>query len=248
MSRYSSRSPARRAAGIESHLDPSERQRERATAQDDLRPVLRREPRRQRPVVQIGGDPNARVESPRGRAGPFGEEEGVGVDGGRQLIVAFLGGLPVQEGQLGQGEEEVRIAPRRDHGSVQIGQRGFGALCESVEEAQLEEHVACRHARLARGDGAPGVFGVDDLGIVADGLHRTGASGEGEAEDCEKDSAHARLASKDDPLQSIHRDAERTQLVFAAKPIDGAAGAKRSVDHLVVDEGDPYVCVLLRRS
>ena len=52
------------------------------------------------------------------------------------------------------------------------------------------------------------------------------------------------LASKDDPLQSIHRDAERTQLVFAAEPVDGAVGAKRSVDHLVVDEDNAYVCAL----
>ena len=52
---------------------------------------------------------------------------------------------------------------------MEIGQRGFGALSESVEEAQLEEHVARRQARLARGERALGVFGVNDLGIVADG-------------------------------------------------------------------------------
>jgi len=48
--------------------------------------------------------------------------------------------------QLGQGEEEIRIALRGDHGLVQVGQGGLGALVEGVEEAALDKHIARRRA------------------------------------------------------------------------------------------------------
>ena len=67
-------------------------------------------------------------------------------------------GLPVEEGQLGQAEQEVRVAPGRDHGAMQLGERSFGTLSERVEQAELEEDVAGRQARLARGDGAAREF------------------------------------------------------------------------------------------
>ena len=147
--------PGAERGRVEGHLDPSEGQLERAAPRDDLHPVLRGEAHRECPVVQVRRDPEPGIEPAGGHAGPFGEEEGVGVDGGRQGVGGLLRGLAVQEGQLGQGEEQVRVPPRRDHRPVQLGQGGLGLCGEGVEEAPLEEHIARRPARLARGDGAP---------------------------------------------------------------------------------------------
>ena len=189
MRRYSSRSPARRLAGSNATSicpNGSANVPPRRTTSDA---VLRHEPRHEAPVVEIGGETDAGIEPARGAAGPFGKEEGVGVDDGGHLIArASCADLPVQEGQLGQAEQEVRVAPRRDHGAVQLGKRGFGTLGERVEEAQLEEHVAGRQARLARGDGAASEVAVDDLRIDPGRLHRTGAGGEGQTEDYEEPS------------------------------------------------------------
>ena len=66
MNRYSSRSPARRAAGSKATSIRPKGSVEGAAPRDDLRPVLRGEGRRQRPVVQVCGDPEAGVEPPRG--------------------------------------------------------------------------------------------------------------------------------------------------------------------------------------
>ena len=197
--------PGAQRGRVEGHLDPPEGQREGAAPRDDLRPVLRGEARGERPVVQVRRDPEPGVEPARGQAGPFGEEEGVGVDGGRQVVVGLLRRLAVQEGQLGQGEEEVRIPLRGDHGPVQVGQGGLGLLVEGVEEAPLEEHVARRPARLARGDGAPAEVGLDDLGVDPDRADRPRAGGQGQAQGADQREPAGRPRSPSRQLQdSVH--------------------------------------------
>jgi hypothetical protein len=57
---------------------------------------LRGEGRRQPPVVQVRGDPEARVERSRGTLAPFGEEEGICVDDRRQLVRGLRSCLAVE--------------------------------------------------------------------------------------------------------------------------------------------------------
>ena len=148
--------PGAQRRRVECHLDPAERQREGAAARDNLRGVLRRERRGQRPVVQIRRDPNARVEPPRGSVpGILGEEEGVGVHGGAQIVVRLRGRMAVQQRQLGKRKEQVLVPLRCDHRPVQRSDGGLGMRVEGLEQTLLEEHIACRETRLARGDGAP---------------------------------------------------------------------------------------------
>jgi hypothetical protein len=88
----------------------------------------------------------------------------------------------VEQGQFGQGEEEVMITFRRDHDPVQLGKSGLRARVEGVEEAALEEYVARRPARISRGDGAPSEIAVDDPGINPHRFHWPGARRQGQGE------------------------------------------------------------------
>ncbi len=172
---------------VEGHRDPPEGQLERAAPRDDRPPVRRGEGCRQRPVVQVRRDPEPGIEPAGGHANPLGEQEGVGVNGGRQGVGGLLRGLAVQERQLGQGEEEVRVPLRRDHRPVQLGQGGRGLCGEGVGEAPLEEHVPRRPARLTRGDGAPAEVGLDDLGVDPDRRDRPRAGRQGQTQGTEKE-------------------------------------------------------------
>ena len=102
-------------------------------------------------------------------------------------MLALRRRLAVQEGQLGQSEEQVRIALRSDHGPMQVSEGDLGALPEGVEEPSFEEHVARRPAGLACGDGAPREIPVGDRAIDTDGSHGRDAGAQGQAEGCEKD-------------------------------------------------------------
>src|SRR4029453_13128195 len=136
------------------------------------RPVLRREAVDYRQVVDVGGHPQARVEAVRGALEPFREQKGPRVDGRRQMMLALPGRPPVQEGQLGQGEELVEIASGRDHPPMQVGKNSLGALLELREQTGFAEHVACGPAGLPRGDGAAVQLAVDGLRVDADRADR----------------------------------------------------------------------------
>ena len=82
------------AGRIEGHLDGSEGQGERAAPGDDLRTVLGREGAGERQVVEVRRDPEARVETPEGRPGSLGEQEGVRIDGRGQVVVGFVVACP----------------------------------------------------------------------------------------------------------------------------------------------------------
>jgi len=49
------------------------------------------------------------------------------------VILALRSRPPVPEGQLGQREERVEIATRRDHRSMQVGEGGLGTLLVVLE-------------------------------------------------------------------------------------------------------------------
>ena len=186
MNRYSSRSPARRAAGSKAtSIRPkgSAKVPPRGTTSDpsfEAKAAVSAQLYRSAAIRRRGSNrPGATPVS-------FGEEEGIGVDGCRQVVVGLLGCLAVQEGQLGQGEEQVLVPLRRDHRPVQLGNGGLGMRVEGVEETALEEHVARRPARLARRDGAPGEVGLDDLGVDPDRADRPRAGRQGQAQGAEK--------------------------------------------------------------
>src|SRR5262245_45881124 len=67
-----------------------------------------------------------------------------------------------------------------------MGQGGFGMLGKPIEETQLEEHIACRQARVAGGDGALREVAMDDLRIDPDRLNWSGASGGAQEDDTEE--------------------------------------------------------------
>ena len=167
---------------VEGDLDLPERQHHGATPRDDFQPVGGREGRRERPVVEVRGDADAGVESPRRWPGALGEEKRVGVDGGGQRVLALRGAATMDVGQLGQREEEIRIALGRHHGLVHPVQGVLGALVEDLEEPVLEEHVARRPARIARGGGAAGELGLHHLGVGAGRSDGPRAGGQGQAQ------------------------------------------------------------------
>src|SRR5262249_20243029 len=109
-------------------LQLSEWQREGTIAQIDLnrfgfyggaarksRSTIRcrphREPMGEAEVVEIGGQPCARVEGLVDRA-VLPEEESVGVHGRRQIVVLAILLFGVQERHLGEREETIRTEPR----------------------------------------------------------------------------------------------------------------------------------------
>ena len=111
MNPYSSRFPARRAArskatsmGPNGSVNAPPRGTNSAPSSDARPPasaqLYRSAASRRRGSKRPGSVP-----------GPFGEQERVGVDGGRQLVLGFGRGLPVEEGQLGEGEERRSGSP-----------------------------------------------------------------------------------------------------------------------------------------
>ena len=166
------------ARGIERHLDRAEWQLEPAAPQIHFRAVLRHEPPHEAPVVQLGGEADAGIEPARRRAGALGEEEGVGVDDGGQLMLPFPRRLAVQEGQLGQTEQELR-SPRdatmaRCSSASAASGRSANVLNRPSSKSTLRSASS-----LARGDGAASELAVHDLRIDPGRLARNGAGGEG---------------------------------------------------------------------
>jgi hypothetical protein len=86
----------------------------------------------------------------------------------------------MQKRHFGEREEQVLVPMRRDHRLVQVGDSGLGTLGKGLEEALLEEHIACREARLTRRDGAPPVAAKDGLGVDPGRAQRPGARGQGQ--------------------------------------------------------------------
>jgi hypothetical protein len=152
----------------------------------DLRPIRRGKGPRQRTVVEVRRDAEARVERTGGGGAALREEERIGVDRRRQLVLGLLRRLAVQERDLGEREQQARIAVGLDHGSMETRDRGLGVFAELVEEAPFEENVAGRAAELARRDDASREIPVRDRTIDADRSHRNGTGSEGQAESAEQ--------------------------------------------------------------
>ncbi len=110
MSRYSSRSPARRDAGSKAtSIWPkgSANVPPRSATSDpssDAKPAVNAQLYRSAAIRTRGSNRPGAVPAPSGK------QESIGIDDGGHLMIASLGGQPMQEGQLGQGEQEVRVA------------------------------------------------------------------------------------------------------------------------------------------
>jgi hypothetical protein len=178
---------------VEADVDAPEGQLKRAGCRDDFRPVRGEKGIGERPVVDVGREPQAGVEALRRAI--LGEQERPRVDRRRQVILALRRLEPVQERELGQGEERVEIAPRRDHRLVQISERRFGLFVEGLEQASLEEHVARRRARFAGGHGTLAELAVDGLRIDANRADRIRAGRDEETRDGQKGISRDQSAS-----------------------------------------------------
>ncbi len=86
------------------------------------------------------------------RQAPAPEQEGVGVDGRGQSMVASTTGLCGQERQLGEREQAVAIPLRRETG-VQRRDRVVGIGSEGLVEIQSRQQLARRRARTIAVEG-----------------------------------------------------------------------------------------------
>jgi len=96
-------------------------------------------------VVEIGGQPRARVEGLVDRA-VFSEQEGVRVYGRGQIVIPAIVLPGVQKGQLGQREEAVRAEP----GTIapKLGQRARRLFFEAVREPEAMQRLRRSAARI----------------------------------------------------------------------------------------------------
>ena len=134
---------------IELHRELAERQFEGAGAQVDRLPVLRGETLDEPPIVEVGGDADPRVEA----EGPFvpglGEQEGIRVHRGGQVVRAIAGAIRALERQLGEGEDLVRSTATVNHRGVQRRQRALGVRAEALRQVPAMQDVLGREARMA---------------------------------------------------------------------------------------------------
>ena len=117
-----------------------------------------RERQAQAEVVEIGGQPRARVEGVVDRA-VLPEQEGIGVDGGGQVVVPAVFLLGVDEGQFGQREEAVAAEPGAL--ATHFYERRGGILVEALGEPEAMEELLRRGTGLAVGQHAPRDGAVD---------------------------------------------------------------------------------------
>ena len=192
MNRYSSRSPARSAAGSKA---TSIGRRAAGTCRRAGRPPTRPPTRRRRSAPSCTGPPRsarrgsnrpgARPGIPRGRGRRRHRRRPPGDSSG------FVAAWPCRNESSASAKSRSGSPRDATIGSVQLGNGGLRALVEGLEEAVLEEHVACRPARLARGGGAPREVAVSDRGVDADRAHRACAGRQGQAQGAEKREATA---------------------------------------------------------
>ena len=108
--------------------------------------IGRGEPPRESPVVEMARDLDARVEGVAAGIDLAREQECVGVDGGGECRVVATGALRAEERQLGQREEAVRIALRRET-LAQLRERRVGVFVERLAQVQSREQLAGGGAR-----------------------------------------------------------------------------------------------------
>ena len=109
----------------------------------------------QRAVVEVRGDPLARVELVERRALRLGEEQRIAVDHRRRVARLQLRLLGAQEGELGQREERVGRKVLRERGRVQLRERGVGLVVVGLQQVVAAQLVQREVARPLIGERAP---------------------------------------------------------------------------------------------
>ena len=149
----------------------------RACFEDNAVPLGRGQPEGQAEVVEIGSEARPRIEGTHRALVPLGrgEQEGIRVDGRRQVVRGLMGGLGMQEGELREREETVRI--QVDAGPPQRRQGALGVVLESLGQAGTDQHLRGRRTRPAGGEHAGREGAIDLLRVHAGHAdrRRTGA-------------------------------------------------------------------------
>ena len=97
---------------VDRELEPAERQRAIARLQDHLGLIRRGQAQRQPQVVKVGGEPHARIDRIGIPRRPVGQQEGIGVHRGGQVVLALLLPVRVGERQLGRARRcRSRLSP-----------------------------------------------------------------------------------------------------------------------------------------
>src|SRR4029453_9290569 len=109
-------------------------------------------------VVEIGGEPCARIQGIVDGA-VLPKQERIGVDGSRQIGVLTVFLLGVDEGELGQREEAVPAEP--GPAAAHFLERAGGILVEAFSPPEAMEELLRRGAGLAAGQHAPRDRAVD---------------------------------------------------------------------------------------
>src|SRR5262245_6007884 len=183
--------------GLELDFEDPVGQRVAPARELDVRAPAAREPEREPAVVDLPRHREARVEAVLPRA-PLVEEEGVGVEGGRERVARVPLLLGAAQRELGQRVEAVLVAARPEP-LVQGAERCVRLAAEALDQVQLREDLAGRGARAIAGEYALAEIALHLARVGGADAHRRRAGG-GEQRD-ERESGRQRR----DPLRGPHR-------------------------------------------
>ena len=148
---------------VHADLDPTEGQRPRARLEHDGRLLGSRQPLGQPKIVEVGRQPQPRVERVDARLIGPAEAERVRVHGGGEEVLGLLALHRVIEGQLGQHEEV--FAAQSLPGAPERRQDQLGVRVEALPEPEACQQLLGIRARAIGREHARGQRAVHGLGV-----------------------------------------------------------------------------------
>ena len=158
---------------VDGELEPAERQRAITRLQNHPMLVLGGEAQGHSQVVEVGGEPHARIDRIGIPCRLIGQHERIGVHRGGQVVFGLLRPVRVSERQLGQREEPV--AAESHARAPQLREDGLRLVLEARGQPAPIQHLRGGRARLSRREHARRQGAVHQLGIAPHDADRRGA-------------------------------------------------------------------------